>query len=76
MIVLAVTSGVPDARDTGPTMENLDYDYSTAVAVAILLAVAKVLPILFATLRIAISEYAAFREWLERRTRDTDGANV
>lgn len=71
-----LTSRVLAAIDTGPTMQNLDLDYGAAVAVAILVALGKVIPILFTTLRIAVSEYESFREWLRERPRGGEQAQT
>ena len=45
-------------------MQSFDFDYSVAVIFALLIALGKIVPLLFATVRLCVKEYYDFRLWL------------
>jgi hypothetical protein len=45
-------------------METFDFDASVLVAVAVLGSLAKLVQVVFATLRTCVREYYSFRVWL------------
>jgi hypothetical protein len=45
-------------------METFDFNSSVLVAVAILVSLAKLVHVVFATLRTCVREYYSFRVWL------------
>jgi hypothetical protein len=45
-------------------METFDFNASVVIAVAVLVSLARLVHVLFATLRTCIREYYSFRVWL------------
>ena len=59
-----VTSVVRRRIKAGLVMETFDFNASVLVAVAVLVSFAKLVHVVFATLRTCVREYYAFRVWL------------
>ena len=45
-------------------MQPFDVDYSIAILIAVLVALGRIVPLLFATARLCVQEYYGFRVWL------------
>jgi hypothetical protein len=45
-------------------MDSFDFDSSVLAAVVLLVSCARLVPLLFATLRVCMREYYSFRKWL------------
>lgn len=59
-----VTSVVRRRIKAGSVMETFDFNASVLVAVAVLVSLAKLVHVVFATLKACVREYYAFRVWL------------
>jgi hypothetical protein len=51
-------------------MESFDVDASALAVVVVLVSLARLVQVLFATLRICFQEYYSFRKWLVELRRD------
>ena len=51
-------------------MESFDVDASALAVVVVLVSLARLVQVLFATLRICFQEYYSFRRWLVELRRD------
>jgi hypothetical protein len=59
-----VTSGVSAGIKAGFVMDSFDFDSSVLAAIVVLVSSARLVQVLFATLRICVREYYSFRRWL------------
>jgi hypothetical protein len=64
-----VTSTVAARIETGIDMERVDFDFTVAVLVALLVSFGRLVSVVFGTLKVCVREYYEFRRWLvaERR---------
>jgi hypothetical protein len=44
-------------------MESLDFDYTVAVILAVIVSLGRIVSVLFATLKLCVKEYYEFRHW-------------
>ena len=51
-------------------MESVDFDYTVAVLVAVLVSLGRLVSVLFGTLKVCIKEYYDFRRWLAAERAD------
>jgi hypothetical protein len=66
-----VTSTVAAGINTGEVMESVDFDYTVAVILAVIVSLGRIVSVLFATLKMCVSEYYDFRMWLKALRRDS-----
>lgn len=67
-----MTSVVRRRIKAGLIMETFDVNASVLVAVAVLVSLARLVQVVFATLRTCVREYYAFRVWLRDARASTD----
>jgi hypothetical protein len=68
-----VTSTVAPSIDTGAVMESVDFNYTVAVVIAVIVSLGRIARVLFATLKVCVKEYYEFRLWwlaLRRESRE------
>ena len=53
-------------------MESVDFDYTVFVLVALLVSLARLVSVVFGTLKVCIKEYYDFRQWLRALRRQSD----
>ena len=53
-------------------MESVDFDYTVTILVALLVSLARLVSVVFATLKICIKEYYDFRQWLRALRRKSN----
>jgi hypothetical protein len=53
-------------------MGSFDFEYSVAILIAVLVALGKIVPLLFATVRLCVQEYDNFRVWLRETRKGID----
>ena len=68
-----MTSFVAAGIDTGEVMESVDFDYTVAVILALIVSLGRIVSVLFATLKMCVQEYYEFRMWLLALRRDSKG---
>jgi hypothetical protein len=59
-----VTCGVSAGIKAGFVMDSFDFNSSVLALIVVLVSSARLVQVLFATLRICVQEYYAFRRWL------------
>ena len=52
-------------------MESVDFDYTVAVLVAVLVSLGRLVSVLFGTLKVCLREYYEFRQWLRALRRES-----
>jgi hypothetical protein len=67
-----VTFTVATRIQTGIDMERVDFDYTVAVLVALLVSLGRLVSLMFGTLKLCIKEYYEFRQWLRALRRESD----
>lgn len=67
-----MTSTVATRIQTGIDMESVDFDYTVTILVALLVSLARLVSVVFATLKICIKEYYDFRQWLRALRRKSN----
>ena len=68
-----MTSTVAARINTGEVMESVDFDYTVAVILAVIVSLGRIVSVLFATLKMCVREYYEFRMWLLALRRDAKG---
>jgi hypothetical protein len=56
-------------------MESVDFNYTVAVLVAVLVSLGRLVSVLFGTLKVCLKEYYEFRQWLRALRRESDRAD-
>jgi hypothetical protein len=65
-----VTCGVSAGINAGFVMDRFDFDSSVLALIVVLVSSARLVQVLFATLRICVQEYYSFRSWLMKVRRE------
>ena len=69
-----MTSGVSAGIKAVLVMDSVDFDSSVVAVIVVLVSTARLVQVVFATLRICVHEYYSFRRWLVE-TRRQGGAD-
>jgi hypothetical protein len=56
-------------------MESVDFNYTVAVLVAVLVSLGRLVSVLFGTLKVCLKEYYEFRQWHRALRRESDRAD-
>ena len=70
----ALTKAVPGGINTGGEMGIPDFNQTVVLTIALLVSLNRLVRLIFASLRLCIREYCAFRIWLRRFLHSSRGS--